>query len=417
MSSSKKAGTPVRGSGMPGAGMHSKVTFDEDAKAKERRDLTADMDEAAKGSKDRRAKDRPLDPASRKGEKSKQARKDDSSGQKGSASSDQADIEPEAELVHQGSMPVNMEMLGKVQQVLSDQFQELRNELGEARAIAVEQKRTIDEQAERIEDFQRVTYISMITAREDAERRSSKMYDIMGMPKAATHEEKEAFIEYILTQCGMTLKSCSNLEILDIGRGGVGTEESWRLHLKDFGRKQTISDYVRSQRRLPQWPCTLCFYGADNTWWDSFEIWGRWTEGPTVRLVRECTSIVWETLGESLGTKELFSENGFEIDYRLGGIFMKTDGSPRFIFVYVRRDKRRPKGEDLHESARRLRTRELRARDREPIHGRGDEKEREEREKSKARGKRTGTPCSTSHPRVQEAPVPKESQTHQKPSC
>ena len=51
MSSSKRAGTPVRGSGMPGAGMHSKITFDEDAKANEKRDLTADIDEAARSSK------------------------------------------------------------------------------------------------------------------------------------------------------------------------------------------------------------------------------------------------------------------------------------------------------------------------------------------------------------------------------
>ena len=302
MSSSKRAGTPVRGSGMPGTGMHSKVTFEEDAKAKEKRDLTADMDEAAKGSKDRKAKDKPLDPTPRKGEKSKQARKDDNSGQKGSASSDQADmeVEPEAEIAHPGSMPVNMEMLGKVEQVLSDQVQELRNELREARVIAIERKQAIDEQAERTEDLQRVTDINMFTAREDEER-NSKMYDIMGMPKAATHEEKQAFTEYILTQCGMTLKSCSNLETLDTGRGGTGTEEIWRLHFKDFGRKQIVSDYMGSQRRLPPWPWTLCFYGADNTWWSSFEIWGRWTEGPVVRLVRECTNIVWKTLRETLG--------------------------------------------------------------------------------------------------------------------
>ena len=85
---------------------------------------------------------------------------------------------------------------------------------------------------------------------------------------------------------------------------------------------------------MPQWPWTLCFLGADDTWWDSFEIWGRWTEGPIVRLVRECTDIAWKTLRETWGTRELFAENGCEIDYRLGGIFMKTDGSPRFIFVY-----------------------------------------------------------------------------------
>ena len=99
------------------------------------------------------------------------------------------------------------------------------------------------------------------------------MYDIMGMPKAATKEETYTFIEYILSQCGVTVKSRSNIEILETGRGGTGTEDIWRTHFKDFGKKQTISDYMRSQRRMPQWPWTLCFYGADNQWRDSFEIW------------------------------------------------------------------------------------------------------------------------------------------------
>lgn len=84
----------------------------------------------------------------------------------------------------------------------------------------------------------------MITARNDEERRNSKMYDTMGMPKAATHEEKEAVIEYILNQCGMTLKSRSSLEILESGRVGTGMEEIWRLHFEDFGKKQIIGDYM-----------------------------------------------------------------------------------------------------------------------------------------------------------------------------
>ena len=153
--SSKRAGTPVRGSGMPGAGMHSKVTFEENEKekekAKENRDLSAAMDEAAKSTQDRKAKDKPpeKEPTPRKGEKSKLARKDYT--QKGPASSGQAamEVEPEVETAHPGNMTVNMEMLGKVQQVMQDQVQELRNELREARAIAVEQKQTIDEQMEK----------------------------------------------------------------------------------------------------------------------------------------------------------------------------------------------------------------------------------------------------------------------------
>ena len=167
---------------MPGAGMHSKVTFEEDAKAKGKRDLTADMEEAARSSKDRRAKDKPLEPTPRKGEKPKQARQDDNSGQK---DRDEMEVEPETEIASPGSMPVNMEMLGKVQQVLNDQVQELRNELREARVNAVEQKQTIDEQKEKIEDLQRVTNTNMITARGDEERSNSNMYDTMGMPKAA----------------------------------------------------------------------------------------------------------------------------------------------------------------------------------------------------------------------------------------
>ena len=180
MSSGKRAGTPVRGSGMPGAGMHSKVTFEEDEQenetAKEKRDLTAAMEEAARGTQDRKAKDKPQEkePTPRKGEKFKQARRDDT--QKGAASSDQAamEVEPEAEIAHPGSMTVNMEMLGKVQQVLNDQVQALREELREARVIANEQKHTIDKQGERIEALQRVTNTNMITATEKTKREGTQ---------------------------------------------------------------------------------------------------------------------------------------------------------------------------------------------------------------------------------------------------
>ena len=126
--------------------MHSKVTCEEDAKAKEKRDLTADMDDAARSSKDRKAKDKPLEPTPRKGEQSKQGGKDDNSGQK---DQDEMEVEPETEIANPGSMPVSAEMLGKVQQVLNDQVQELRNELREARVIAVEQKQTIDKKKKR----------------------------------------------------------------------------------------------------------------------------------------------------------------------------------------------------------------------------------------------------------------------------
>ena len=281
MSSSKRAGTPVRGSGMPGAGMRSKVTSDEDAKAKEKRDLTADMDEAAKGSKDRRAKEKPLKPTPRKGEKSNQARNNYNSGQKGSAASDQAEmeVEPEAELVHQGSMPVNMEVLGKVLQVLNDQAQELRNELREARVIAAEQKNTIDEQAAQIEDVQSATNTNMITARGDEERKNPKMYDILGMTKAAAHEEKEAFTEYILTQCGMTLNSRSSIGISRHWKRRYWNRRDLETALQKLRKETDHQRLYEESARMQQWPWTLCFYGADNTWWTSFEIWGRWTEG------------------------------------------------------------------------------------------------------------------------------------------
>ena len=264
--------------------LHSNVTFDGDAKAKDKTNVTADMDETATD-KDRKAKDKTHEPTPRKGEKPKQAKREDNSRQRGSASSNQAaaaaagaagsagepqemEVEVEEGIVTPGNMPVSMEMLGKLQQVLSDQVQELRNELGEARVIAVDQNNTIDDQAEQIENLQRFASINMATAREEEEKKNSKMFDIMGMPKVATPREKEAFVEYILSQCGpppgMTLQSCSNIEILDTGRAGVGTEEIWRLHFEDFGRKQVINDYIKSQQRTPEWPWEICFYGADN---------------------------------------------------------------------------------------------------------------------------------------------------------
>ena len=93
---------------------------------------------------------------------------------------------------------------------------------------------------------------------------------------------------------------------------------------------------------------------------------------------------------------------------------MKTDGSPRFIFVYDETNtdpkmKIYSKAPDDYEQENFEQEIENRFLEEEA-------RRNERREKGKARGKGSATPSGTQHSRVQEAPLQKELQTPQMPS-
>ena len=305
------------------------------------------MEAAGKETKDREAKEKQPEPTPRKGEKSKHAEKEEPTEQRGSASNDQAasaaagaeagtatpnmEVEPNMGIANPGDMPLSIEMLSNMQQVMGDKMQELRSELGETRANALQQKKTIEEQAEHIEDLQRITTMNMITARVGEEHWTSTMLDIMGIPKAATHAEKEAFIDHLLDQCGMTLKSCSNIEILDTGGAGTGTEEIWRHHFKDFGRKSVINDCVKSQQRMTEYPWRLLLWSRQNLV-DRLRGLGQMDRRTGSSPSRGMLRHRWETLRETMGTQELFSENGFRDRLQPGRGFHEQRWAPEIRF-------------------------------------------------------------------------------------
>ena len=75
------------------------------------------------------------------------------------------------------------------------------------------------------------------------------------------------------------------------------------------------------------------YYSGGETW-KGWKVWGRWTEGPISRIVRENLNVLWRAYKEVVSETKLYAADGMEIDYRLAGIFDKKDRAPRALIVY-----------------------------------------------------------------------------------
>ena len=110
-------------------------------------------------------------------------------------------------------------------------------------------------------------------------------------------------------------------------------DEVWRLNFKDFNSKKKISDFMKSPKN---W--NLEFWGIDNHIWKGYKIWGRWTEGTVGTIVRDSVNTIFRALLEAMGKEALWDSTGCAIDYRMCGIYEKTDRSPRVVVIYSEED-------------------------------------------------------------------------------
>ena len=97
-------------------------------------------------------------------------------------------------------------------------------------------------------------------------------------------------------------------------------QEIWRLNFKDFNPKKKISDFMKSPKN---W--NLKFWGIGNQIWKGYKIWGRWTEGTVGKIVRDSVNTIFRALLEAMGKEALWDSTGCAIDYRMCGIYEKTD--------------------------------------------------------------------------------------------
>ena len=181
------------------------------------------------------------------------------------------------------------------------------------------------EQAKKdIETLQNMAKQNMVDKREDEDKTTAKMYDIMGIPIRDDRHNKEQYIDWMLQQIGLNRNTLTSMEV--VGQASKNAYvETWRLKFKDFTTKKKIHDMMKAK--------DLEYYSGGESW-GGWKVWGRWCEGPVSRIVRDTLNVLWKVYKEVVGENTLYSDNGMELDYRLAGIFDKKDRAPRAIVVY-----------------------------------------------------------------------------------
>ena len=67
------------------------------------------------------------------------------------------------------------------------------------------------------------------------------------------------------------------------------------------------------------------FWGTNDQVWKGYRVWGRWTEGTVGRIVRDSINTIFRALTEAMGKEALWASDGCSIDYRMSGIYEKSD--------------------------------------------------------------------------------------------
>ena len=80
------------------------------------------------------------------------------------------------------------------------------------------------------------------------------------------------------------------------------------------------------------------FWGTNRQVWKGYRIWGRWTEGTVGKTIRDSINTIFRALTDAIGKEEIWSSDGCSIDYRMSGIYEKTDRAPRVVIIYSEED-------------------------------------------------------------------------------
>ena len=226
------------------------------------------------------------------------------------------------QLANQGQTLVTMDMLQKCLQVVQDSQGEIERKLDKT----IEQTR---ENTERIKALAKQAVYLLTEKRHTEDESSAKQYDIMGIPKAATQEDKTAFVTCILQEIGLTRASVQRVDVLETATG----QEIWRMSFRDYPSKNKMNMFFRDPEN---WG--LEFWGTNNQTWNSFEVWGRWTEGTVGKVIRDSINAIFRALIEAMGKDAAWASDGCSIDYRMSGIYGNTDRTPRALIIYSEED-------------------------------------------------------------------------------
>ena len=201
------------------------------------------------------------------------------------------------QVANQGQTLVTMEMLQKCLQVVQDSQGEIEKKLDKN----IQQTRG---NAERIRALTMQAVYLLTERRHSEDQASVKQYDIMGIPKSATQEDKVAFVKYILQEIGLTWASVQKGDVLET----TIEQEIWRMSVEGYPSKNKINTFFKNPKN---WG--MEFWEADNQTWTSFEIWRRWTEGAVGEIIRDSVSTIFRALMGAVGKEALWAKDGCSI--------------------------------------------------------------------------------------------------------
>ena len=372
--------TPGRGSGMAGVGLRSEQPFDKDSTERAKRDLGKDLgDMEVDDGADRPAKDKPIEttpqiakkkkknedaergsdpppnipistpkgrqevpssstktqptPRPRRGrsEESRRRRRESppisasvaveaTEAAKSATPNEGWYTKQQSQLANQGQTVVTMDMLQTCLQVLQDSQGKIEQKLDDN---IKQTKRNTD----KIRALTKQAVYKMIEKRAAEDEQSAKQYDIAGIPKQATQDDKMEFVAYILGEIGLTKASVKSCEVQAMNNDAAG-QEIWRLAFKDYTSKKSINEFFGSPKN---W--NMEFWGTHQQVWKAYRVWGRWTEGTVGKIVRDSINTIFRALQDAIGKDAVWASDGCSIDYRMSGIYEKADRTPRVVVI------------------------------------------------------------------------------------
>ena len=268
--------TPGRGSGMAGVGLRSEKQFDNDSTERAKRNLGKDLgDMEVDGGADRPAKDKPIEvtpqiakktkkdeaaeggsappnipistptgrqevpssssktqsvPRPRRGrnrQKSQERREsppisasvavEATGAAKTAAPNERWYTKQQNQLANQGQTVVTMDILQKCLQVLQDSQGNIEKKLDD-------NIKQTSRNADKIRALTRQAVYLMTEKRAAEDEQSAKQYDIVGIPKQATQEDKMELVAYILGEIGLTKASVKSCDVQAMNNDMAGQE-------------------------------------------------------------------------------------------------------------------------------------------------------------------------------------------------
>ena len=129
------------------------------------------------------------------------------------------------QLANQGQTVVTVDMLQTCLQVVQDSQGKIERKLDE-------NIKQTNRNTDKITALTRQA-VHLLTEKRAEDEQGGKQYDIVGIPKQATQEDKLCFVTYILNEIGLMRASVKSCDVQAMNNNTAG-QEIWRLTFKDY---------------------------------------------------------------------------------------------------------------------------------------------------------------------------------------